>query len=154
MDKEKIELTKAQFLALLKAVYLGNWIANAHRDGSREDPMISEYEMIGDFIFSHARKFGFDRYVDDELAAERKFYPTRWFEEETDVDKLHEEYDEESFWDELIDRLAERDLFRKYSENEIKQMTRDEYFVRLHELIDKWENEVNENGIERLEIDL
>ncbi len=31
-----IEFTKAQFFALLKAVYLGNWMANANRDGNME----------------------------------------------------------------------------------------------------------------------
>ena len=44
------------------------------------------------------------------------------FEEETDVHELHEEYDEESFWDELVDRLGERDFFRKYTRKELKNI--------------------------------
>ena len=148
----EIELTKDQLLALLKAVYLGNWMANAHRDGSQEYPHREDYEAIEDYIFSYAKQFGFDKYVDDEDAAEGRFYPTRDFEERTDVAELHDEYDEESFWDELIDRLGERDFHRHYSQDEIKKMNRDERFARLNEFIDKWTDEINENGIERMEI--
>ena len=151
-QKINIELTKAQFLALLKAVYLGNWMANANRDGSQENPHKEGYEAIEDFIFSHAKQFGFSEYVDDEDATEGKFFPTRKFEEETDVHELHEEYDEETFWDELIDRLGERDFYRHYSKDEIQKMSRDERFEKLYEFIDKWVEEINKNGIERLKI--
>ena len=130
-QKMNIELTKAQFLALLKAVYLGNWIANANRDGSTADPRKKEYEAIEDYIFSFAKQFGFSEFVDDEDVGEGKFFPTRKFEEETDVDELHDEYDEETFWDELIDRLGERDFYRRYSKGEIKKMNRDERFEEL-----------------------
>ena len=34
-EKHNIGLTKKQYLMLLKAVYLGNWMANANRDGSQ-----------------------------------------------------------------------------------------------------------------------
>jgi len=149
----KIELTKEQFKALLKLVYLGNWLANANRDGSPENPRLKEYEAIENYIFSFAKEFGFGEYVDDEEAGKSKFYPTRMFEEETDIQKLIEEYDEETFWDELIDRLGDRDFFRHYSKDEIKKMTQEERFEKLYEFIDKWADEINERGIERLKID-
>lgn len=40
-QKQLIEFTKERFEALLKLVYLGNWMANAHRD----EP-IAEYERL------------------------------------------------------------------------------------------------------------
>lgn len=148
----KIGFTKEQFFVLLKAVYLGNWMANANRDGSAEDPHKKEYEAIEDYILAFAKQFGFDEYVDDDDATKGKFYPTRKFEEETDVHELHEEYDEETFWDELVDRLGERDFHKHFSKNEILKMSQDERFEKLYEFIDKWADEINENGIERLEI--
>lgn len=147
-----IGFTKEQFEALLKLVYLGNWMANANRDGSPEDPHKKEYEAIESYIFSFAKQFGLGEYVDDEEAEKGKFYPTRTFEEETDTQKLVEEYDEDTFWDELINRLGERDFYRHCSKNEIQKMTRDERFEKLYEFIDKWADEISENGIERLEI--
>lgn len=152
MGERKIELTREQFLTLLKLVYLGNWMANAHRTGSAEDPQKKDYEDIEHLIFSYAKKFGFDRYVDDEDGIEGRFYPTSYFEEETDVDDLHQEYDEETFWDELANRLGERDLFRHYTEEEIQKMSREERMSKLYEFIDKWSDEINEHGIERLSV--
>jgi len=146
----KIELTKDQFRALLRLVYLGNWLVNANRDGSTNDPRLEEYETIEHYVFSFAKRFGFGEYVDDEEAEKGKFYPTRLFEEEIDIQKLIEEYDEEIFWDELIDRLGDRDFYRHYSKNEILKMTQEERFEKLYEFIDKWVDEINENGIERL----
>jgi len=127
-NKESIELTKKQFSSLLKAVYLGNWMINAHRTGSKDDPRIKEYESISDFIFSQAPKFGFKRYMDHEPSDGERYFPTRYFEEETDVHKFHEEYDNDTFWDELTHRLGERDLIEKYSKEEIKKMKREEWF--------------------------
>lgn len=147
-----IEFTKAQFLALLKTVYLGNWMANAHRDGSVDDPHKSEYEMTEDYIFSFARQFGFGEYVDDRDLKAGKFYPTGTFEDETDVHELHEEYDEEAFWDELIDRLGERDFYRHYSGDEIQKMNQSERFEKLYAFMDTWADEISDNGVERLEI--
>lgn len=152
VEKKMIGLTREQFFALLKAVYLGNWMANANRDGSPEDPHKKEYEEIEDYIFSYAKYFGFAEYVDDEEAKEGKFFPTRKFEEETDADKLHEEYDEETFWDELSDSLGERDFYSKYSDKEREKMSREEHFIKMQECIIKWENELIDNGIERLGI--
>lgn len=153
-NNQQIEIgfTKEQFKILLKLAYLGEWMVNANRDGSAENPRKKEYEKLEDYIFSFAKEFGFGEYVDNEDADKGKFFPTRIFEEETDVHKLHEEYDEETFWDELIDRLGERDFYRHYSKNKLQKMSQKERFVNLYEFIDKWAEEIDENGIERLEI--
>jgi len=148
----KINITKKQFLTLLKTVYLGNWLANAQRDGSPEDPHIEEYENISDFIFSLAPQFGFEKYMDHEDSDGERYFPTGLFEDETGVDKLHEEYDEETFWDELSERLGERDFFRKYVKEEIKNMSREEFFAKQYECEDIVDEELVKNGIENLEI--
>ncbi|MCL5674896.1 MAG: hypothetical protein M1501_04035 [Candidatus Omnitrophica bacterium] len=144
----KIEFTKEQFEILLKVTYFGNWMANAHRT----EEQIKKYEEMEDYIFSFAKQFGFDKYVDDEESEKRKFYPTRIFEEETDIQELIEEYDKETFWDELINRLGERDFYKKYGIEKIKKMNRDERFKKLNECINDWIDEINQYGIDRLKI--
>lgn len=151
-NKTSIEFTKEQFLTLMKTVYLGNWMANANRDGSKEDPHIKEYERMEDYIFSLAPQFGFEKYLDHESKDGERYFPTGLFEEETDVNKLHDEYDEETFWDELSDRLRDRDFYKKYSKKDWEKMTKDERFIKLQECIIKWEEELEKNGIERLGI--
>lgn len=150
--KQTITLTPKQFKALLKAVYLGNWVANAYRDGSPEDPHIQDYENIEDYIFSLAPQYGLDKYMNHEASDEDKYYPTSTFEEITDVHKLHEEYDEETFWDELAEHLGRRDFFEKYSKEEIKKMSKEEYFSKISECIDSYHEEFETFGIERIRI--
>lgn len=151
--KMSMELTKEQFLSLLKAVYLGNWLANAHRDGGPEDAREAEYSEIEHLVFSFAERFGFGRYAENEATERGEFYPTRAFEDETGVDELIAEYDEETFWDELPERLGLRDFHRRYSEEEIERMSGDERFERIGECVGAWLDEIDENGIMRLERD-
>lgn len=151
-NKQTIEFTKEQFLALMKAVYLGNWMANAQRTGSQEDPHKEDFEKISDYIFSLAPKFGLEKYMDHEPTDGERYFPTRGFEENTEVNELHEEYDEEIFWDELCERLGDRDFYNTCSEEVWNKMTQEERFTKMQECIIKWENEIEENGIGRLGI--
>jgi len=146
MQKQVIEFTNEQYLALMKAVYLGNWVANAYRT----EEMKEEYEKIEDYIFSFAQKFGLDQFVDHEETD--RYYPTRAFEEETDVHVLHNEYDEETVWDELAEWLGERDFFERYSEAEIEAMSRDERFIKRSECVDVYHEEFGKHGMERVRI--
>jgi len=144
----EIKLTKEQFESLLKLVYLGEWMINANRTDDR----IKKYEDLLSHVFSYVKPFGFSEYVDDEEAKDEKFYPARKFEEESDIEKFREEYDEETFWDEIADRLGERDFYQHYSKNEIQKMTREERFEKVYKFIDEWAREINEHGIERFKI--
>ena len=144
----KIEFTKEQYEDLMKLVYLGNWMANAHRT----DDIIEKYEDLESYVFSFAKDFGLEKYADDEKVGDGKFYPTMAFTEETDVHDLHHEYDDETFWSELSERLGERDFFNKYSKEEWEKMTEEERMLKRDECDIKWEEELESSGVERLEI--
>ena len=70
--------------------------------------------------------------------------------ETTEIGRLHEEYDEQTFWNELPKKLGERDFYRKYSEEDWDKMTREERYLNMQECIIAWEEELEENDIERL----
>ena len=148
VKKQTIELTKKQFKALLKAVYLGSWMANANRT----EGMKKEYEGIENYIFSLAPKFGLEKYMYHEASDGERYYPTDEFEENTDVHVLHDEYDEETFWDEMAERLGERDFFEQYTKDEIEKMDRDERFTILNRCVDLYHAEFEKLGIERIRI--
>lgn len=142
----KINLTKKQYEALAKTVYLGNWMANAQRTGQKGDPHMKEYEDIADYIYAFAKDFGFP----DDFEAGLEFSDGE--EESPEAARLHEEYDEQNFWEELPRMLGERDFFRKYTEEERMNMTQEEHFTKLMECQIFLEEEFEKNGIERLEI--
>ena len=143
-----IPFTNEQFLNVMKAVFLGNWMAN----GYRTDDLRKDYECIEDYVFSQALKFGLDKFMDHEASDGDRFYPTRAFEEETDVHRMHEEYDEENMWDTLAEGLGERDFFETYTEAEIRHMSREERFTKLTECILVYEKEFEKFGLRRVRI--
>jgi hypothetical protein len=145
----KIELTKKQLKTLLELVYLGNWMVNAHRTGSKEDPIIQEHDDLAHYIYAQAGKAGLDKevqYVEDL----KNWYVTYDFEMEGNVSIYHDEYDDNNFWDELRERLALRDFNRIYSEKEIDEMSIAERIEKREPFIEKYEKELYENGLDRL----
>mgnify|MGYP001574334831 CR=1 FL=1 len=148
--KQNIPLTRDQYRALLKAVYLGNWMANAHRG----EDALTEYDAISDYLFSLAPTFGLEKYIDRHEAEHGHYDPTRFFEESTGVHRLHHEYDEEAMWNELSDELGRRDIFERHTPGEIAAMSQDEWMEKLSALIDTYDDEFIAHGIDRLKIDL
>lgn len=147
--EQPVFFTKEQFKSLIRIVYLGNWFANANRTGTEGDPHHEEFNEIEEYVFSNASKFGLVDLVDKEASDER-WYPTRELEES--LDDIHTEYDEETFWDELFFRMSDRDFLRAYPEKEIRKMPMLERFQKEEPFRKKWDNEINEHGIERLDI--
>ena len=143
----KINFTKNQYEDLVKLVYLGAWMINAHRT----DDAVNRYEDVEQYILSFHRDFGMEKYIgyDEEL---NKYFPTGEFEDDTDVDEYKEEYNNDTFWDELIHRLARRDLIREYGETGVFTMSLEEIMEKEQPFIDKYEEEFGINGIENLEI--
>lgn len=141
-----IELSKKQYERLLKLVYLGNWVVNAHRTDDRK----KEYDDVEGLVFSHARTFGFPQFLDDEHEiGGRRHFPTQEFELNTDIHEFQEQYDNDTFWDELLDRLAERDVDSEFGD---RAATSEQRLAALYEREQQYADEVEKYGLERLKI--
>ena len=142
----KINFTKKQYESLAKIVYLGNWMANVQRTGAQDDPRLKEYDDMAEYVFSLSLMFGLPENYENEIE----------FSDDdsiTEVSRLHEEYDEDMFFDELPHRLGERDFYKKYSEEEIATMSDEERFTKRYNLVDVWGDELVSHDIDRLSID-
>ncbi len=133
----------------MRIVYLGNWLANATRDNSADDPRLKEFDEIENYVFSYAHQFGFETLIERDTDDER-WFPTRMFEEslEDEIDS----YDEETFWEELFYRLSDRDFWHAYNEADIHRMPIMERLEKEEPFRKKWDEEINEHGLERLEV--
>jgi len=147
----KLKLTKEQYESLLKLVYLGNWMINAVRSGAEGDEQIEKYNEMEQYIFSFAKGAGLEKYIEFDKKY-NKFFPTFDFEEDPEIEKFRQDYNDEIFWQELADRLGTRDFIREYGEEAIEKMSQEERFMKLQEFIVKYEEEFEENGIENLGI--
>jgi hypothetical protein len=139
-----ISLTPEQYKTLLLITYLGNWLVNAHKIEPDKT-----FDDLAKYIYSFATSFGITGLVesspDDGVS-----YPTRQFEDL--AEEYLSDYDNHTFWDELIDRLVERDFVAKYGEEAIEKMTLEEQFSNRDEFEERYAEEFEEYGLDRVTI--
>jgi hypothetical protein len=141
----KIELTKEQLDKLARLVYLGNWMANSWRN----EDVIEEYDEVESLILNEANKHGLSEYSElDEV--EKKYVPSHELEEK--MTELVDFYNDNTFWDQLIFRMADRDYVRKYGEEAMSELETDKGMEREKPLLEKYEKEFNEHGLDRIEV--
>lgn len=143
----KINFTKKQYESLIKLIYLGEWVANAHR----VDDRVRELEEIEQYVLSFYKDFGMERYItfDEDL---KKFFTTTDFEDISKVNDYIDDYNNNTFWDELIFRLARRDLIERYGEEAVMNMDWEERMSKEGVFIEEYEDEFEKNGIKNLVI--
>ncbi len=102
-------------------------------------------------FFSFAKEFGFGNSIiyDQKL---KQFFPTRDYEENSQVLIYIDEFVDDSFWDELRSRLAKRDLIKQEGIDKVEKMNWEERFTREETISEKYFDEFEENGLENLEI--
>jgi hypothetical protein len=146
----KIDFTKAEYRDLIDMVYIAEWIMNAHQ--IKDDPRTKRYRKLEQKILSFAENMGFSHLV--EYAPEHdKYFPTRMFEEASSAHGFIDDYDNDTFWEELINRLAERDLI--IQEGGLSSMLRlsvEERLEKQFRLEEKYAVEFEENGLENVRI--
>jgi antirestriction protein len=139
-----ISLTPEQYKVLLLTTYLGNWMVNAHQVETDK-----KFDALASHIYSYAKSFGVAELV--ELDADSgKYYASKDLEELSS--ESLDDYDNETFWAELIERLSERDLVAKHGEPAIEKMTIGERFASLDEFEARYDEEFENHGVERLTI--
>ena len=140
----EIPLTQQQYKTLLLMVYLGDWMINAIRSDPDED-----FQGMACYIYSFVETFGITGLVGPEPYKGKKF-PSREF------DKLAQpyirQYDTQIFWEELADRLAERDFVADYGLKAIEDMTPEERFAKRSELTDQYLDEFESHGLDRVAV--
>lgn len=141
----EIQLSRKQFETLIKSVYLGDWMVNAIRAPGSYVP---EFEELEQYLLSLTHE--------SDLRDMVEFNPTlsQFFLKEECHEKLQpfiDEYDDDAFWDGLVDRLADRDFLETCGDS-AERMDQDERFRRLSTFVDRYEKEIEEHGVDRLRV--
>jgi hypothetical protein len=150
MREEKtmnLQLTKAELKNLIKLAYLGNWMANSWRLSDK----IEELDEMEARLLDLAAANGLTDLVDQfEEEGKTIAVPTEELEEE--LEEMIDFYDDNTFWDQLIHRMAVRDYARKYGEDAVEDLYTTEGMENEKPFIEKYEKEFYENGLDRLEL--
>jgi len=142
----QVELTKEQLADLVKVVYMGNWMINGvHLQSER----VKKFDEIEQLIYAQAAKNGLEDYVEFDSSC-GEYFPRTEFEESAEMEGYKKGYDEETFWEGLVDKMANRDFIAKFGEEAIKKMDQHERFEKLYEFINKYEDYFESRGIDGL----
>jgi hypothetical protein len=145
----KINFTKKDYLTLLEILHIAAWVLHAHRTDEPEDQ--KKYREFEQWIFSFAKGYGCENLVDFDSKSGR-YWPTREHDVASPVMAFIEEYNDETFWDELKDRLVDRDLCRELGEQKFSSLPIEQRFAKEEPYINKYEKEFETYGITRLQI--
>jgi len=146
----KLEITKEQYWHLMRADYIADWIANAVTVSDLE--VDKGIESLEKYIYSYAKEMGYGKYVDiDET--KKITEANSDLDNEPTIRKLIDRYDEFTSWEEIAGWLGERDYHRKYKDDDILKMSNEDQFIKLMECQIIWEEEFENNGISRINID-
>lgn len=142
-----LNLTKEQFEELLQLVHLGGYVRNAVKE--QEDGYDSKRdEALENLLYKIALEQnipGIERTGDGYIG------PTNSLEERWHA--IIEAYDDDQFWFELECLLGKRDLERTMTKAERDETEQVGWLPeRVHELYEKYSDEFEKFGIERLEI--
>ncbi|CDQ21162.1 hypothetical protein [Halobacillus karajensis] len=144
MSKVNIEMSKEQYETLVKMVFLGTWMVN-----STKIELDEAFEDVRELVLSKYKAAG----LEDKVVYEEQMgvYDLDINFETSLLDSYVDEYDEFSFWDKLIEKLAEKELTALYGPLE-ENLTEEQLEKRL-ELEEKIGRKLEETGITQLSFD-
>ncbi|PIW47508.1 MAG: hypothetical protein COW18_08960 [Zetaproteobacteria bacterium CG12_big_fil_rev_8_21_14_0_65_54_13] len=146
-----ISLTPQELSLLLQLACIGEWVKHGHLEGNeRADAAVVAHKHVLRKLQSIAHNAGMSALVEYDDKRD-EYFETKEFE--ADYLQCIDAYVEESFWEELADRLAARDLVGEFGEEGFAALARFERIGKITELSEWYLNEWSTHGIRRLKVD-
>ena len=143
----KIDITKMEYLSLLEILEISDWVLQAHHAKERSETR--KYREIEQKIFSYAKDMGFENLVSYDSQLKRYFY-TRKFEDTSPGMDFVRDFENDTFWDELVQRLVDRDLIRQIGEERLLSIAAHERFEKEEALEERYADEFYNHGLDNL----
>ena len=146
----KIDLTRKEYRDLLDMLTIADWVLNAHKAGT--DPRTERYKKLEQKFFTFAKQMKYENLVEYSADHDR-YFQTREYDESSAARTFIVEYENDSFWEELISRLAERDLARQLGgDDRVSTLSPEELFEKLGQLEEYYGDEFSQNALENLQL--
>jgi flagellar motor component MotA len=147
----KVDLSEKEYRVLLDILYIAEWVLTACK--VERDPRVEKYEEIVQRFYSLAEEMGCEKLMefDDHLG---KFFPTRKYEDSSKSMMFVEEFEEDTFWDELVHRLSYRDVINHVGGiAKLKELPLQKQFELEAPFEQKYYEEFEKNGLNNLIIE-
>ena len=141
----KVSFTTKEYTRLLELAHLGLWVAGARPDDPATMP--ERYAELAQKMFGLAEVFGCADLVEADVNGE--LFPTEKLTGGVAVEKL-DRFVDDTFWAELVGRLAERDLRSELDPAKTSEELDDGEQEKLETLEDAYWREFETHGVEHL----
>lgn len=145
----KIDLSRRDYHSLLTVLEIADWVLHAY--SSEEQPEGAAIRALEQKVLALADEFGCGELVEFD-AAEQRYWLTREYDEVSDAVQFIEQFENDTFWDQLNDRLVERDLIRQLGEKALKRMDPEQVAEKSEPYRRLYGEEFLTHGVDRLEI--
>lgn len=145
----KLELDRQEYLTLLTAMQIADWILHAHHGEELRDT--EDFRALEQKVLTLAEEAGCKNLVEFDPEMKR-WYPSREFELTSLGLAYVEEYENDGFWEGLLRRLTERDLLRKVGEKAYNELSPVERARQEGPYLSMYDHEIQEHGLDRLEV--
>lgn len=145
-----LRFTEEELGTLVEMISLAAEVASWNeRPGAEEG--VSAYEALEDKVLEKAKHAGFGSFVafDEE---KQRHHLTPEFQEGAFFQQCYDEFRNESFWEELVIRLADRDLARTIGMATWQKMSEEERRAQTQDIEKRYWDEFGKNGIERVAV--
>lgn len=138
-----MEISKKQMEMMLQMSYIANWITSDSEILS--EAQMQEFEKFAEHLCNTANRMWYGDLLNKSTGdiSEKILWK---------CDELIEEYNEYNFWEELKNRLTEKDFNQEHKKNWSKPISVAEKNVKMIAFEEKREEEFEEYGINRLGI--
>ncbi len=143
----KINFTNKEYELLVSMVSIADWILHSNKVGGHD----KDYTALQQKILSHAKDFGREDVVQFNKE-HNEYFVTSDFEQSDRMLGAVDEFVEDIFWQELADRLTMRDLFMRFGEETVRNMTLEEKVHHHTERENQYLDEFDEHGLDRIAI--
>ena len=143
----KINFTKSEYRILLDVIYISDWILHAHYTEDRNDT--KEYSGLFQKLMSYAKDMGCEDLVDFDKQ-QKNYAESFLFEEESPAPGYIEEFEDDSFWSELISRLARRDALIELKVDNPEDIDTETLYTAIFKAEEKWSKEFETYGLDRI----
>ncbi len=145
----RIDITNKEYRLLVDMFEIADWVLHSYRSDSPEET--KGYRDLQQKLYALSREAGMEDLIryDAELGQN---IITEEYEEQSGYMSFIEDYENDHFWEELISRLADRDLTVQEGLGSLNNMSVKERLEKLLVLEEKYAREFEENGIANLKL--
>ena len=145
----KIDLSRRDYQSLLTVLEIADWVLHAYSPD--EPPEGTPLRALEQKVLALADEFGSGELVEFD-PVEQRYWLTREYDELSDATEFIEQFENDSFWDQLTDRLVERDLIRQLGERALKRLDPEQVAEKSEPYRRLYGEEFLTHGVSRLEI--